>query len=992
MKRFAAVMATLGSLMLAGCGDSIQSPDFTAQLRGIQLVPSAAVSLPAGRTTQLEAIGLFTTPPGTVDPSQDNGDDGFFTDDDGSVLSVGSVSATFASSNMAAATVDADGLVTAVAIGNANITATADGQTSNVVPVTVTAAVLESIAIDPPNASVSLTRTQRFTAVGTFSDGSTDNVVVNWVSEDTDIATVTPATGESTVASTLAEGVADITATFPGSPLSEGETLTDSATLNVTPFEPVLVAIDVTPPDAAIPVGLTQQFTATGTFSTQTPGVTTMRELDEDDSVVWTLDEDGSAFAVVDAQRGIVTASAIGEDVEITATVEEVSGSTTFDVVAPVIVRIDVLPPTNSIALGTTVNLSAQGTLSNGVITPVQADWTSSDTNSVTLAPDANVVTTTATAVAVTVVDAPVTVTAAVDADGNPGTPDLTGTATVAVTDAVINGLLRLEPTAGRVTVGRELEFTAIGSFTDGSEQVVDDTLVTWTAADALPDLSVDPIATIAADGTASGVTQGVSNISATLNDNTNITGATSATGRLTVTDRVCTTPLLASESAVAQAETSGGCLLCGVDDVGNITNSVTDDFATIRVPVALLGASAGVRVDANANPSYTIPFAAGNNAGFLISQPAGLLAVAELLSQVRVSTLLGDTVQETTGDLTPLRVELLGTELIGGETNETVLVSLATTQPYDAIRLTLNGGTLSALSSLRVTQACGTVDVPEPAAPLERIERIEPLTSTIVTGATTNLVAIGRYTDGTEQQLADADIDWSSSNDGVADIDANGLATGNAAGSATITAALKSNVDSTTAARSATANVTVIDTVCTSPFLASEDASVTSTVNGICLLCNVANLPNVIDASPTTAARIGVTLGLLNGSATIRVTGDPDADDQPAGQTTGFVIGRPVGTVLLAEAISQIRVDVLNDGLVVEGSGPTIPLRVDLLGNQANSTDETGLVSITPTVPYDAIQITFSSGLLSAGLQNDLTNLSVFQACAEATPVTNSP
>lgn len=136
----------------------------------------------------------------------------------------------------------------------------------------------------------------------------------------------------------------------------------------------------------------------------------------------------------------------------------------------------------------------------------------------------------------------------------------------------------------------------------------------------------------------------------------------------------------------------------------------------------------------------------------------------------------------------------------------------------------------------------------------------------------------------------------------------------------------------------------------------------------------------------------MGVTLGLLNGSATIRVTGDPDADDQPAGQTTGFVIGRPVGTVLLAEAISQIRVDVLNDGFVVEGSGPTIPLRVDLLGNQANSTDETGLISITPTVPYDAIQITFSSGLLSAGLQNDLTNLSVFQACAQATPVTNSP
>ncbi|MGQ0618525.1 MAG: Ig-like domain-containing protein [Panacagrimonas sp.] len=985
MKRIAAVLATLASMVLSGCGDSIQSPDFTSELLEIRLLPATPVTLAAGRTVQLGANGLYSTPPGEVDPSQDNGADGFLTAADGTVLRVAPVDATYASSNTAAATVDATGLVTTVATGVANITASSGSRTSNPVVVTVTGAVLDSIVIDPATASVSLTRTQRFNAVGTFSDGSTDGVIVNWVSEDTTIATLTPATGESTVATSLAEGVADITATFPASALSEGRTLSASATLNVTPFEPVLVAIGVTPLDASIPVGLMQQFTATGTFSTQTPNVTTQRALTESDAVVWSLDGTGSSFASVDAVRGIVTGNAQAQNVSVRATVGEVSGATTFDVSAPVFVSITVNPPTASIALGTTILFSATGTLSNGMSMPVQADWTSADPTIATLAPSAGVVTTTATAVAISA--APIDITASFDADADPATPAITGTATLSVTDAVISGLLRLAPPVGRVTIGRSVEFVAIGSFTDGTEKSVDDSLVTWSLLDAQPDPDPEPNATVAADGTASGLNVGVSTVTATLVSTTGITGQTSASARLTVTDRVCTTPLLASEGAVATEERSVSCIGCRVRDLDNLTNSVTDDIATISLPVALIGANAGVRVDANANPSYTLPFAAGNNAGFLVTQPAGLLAIAELLSTVQVSTLLGDTVQESTGALTPLRVELLGAEVVGGLDSETALVSIATSQPYDAIRLTLNGGAVSALASLGVSAACGTVDVPEPASPLERIERIEPLNSTIVTGATTNLVAIGRYVDGTEQRLSDADLDWTSLNSAVASVDANGLVTGTVAGSATIQAALKTGVTSTTAARTATANLTVIDSACTTPFLASEGATVSSSTSALCLLCNITELPNVIDGSPTTAARIGVNLGLLNGSATIRVDNEPTSPDLPPGQTTGFVIGRPPGGLLLAEALAQIDIEVLNNGVVVERTGPRLPLRLQLLGGLPDTGDETGLASITPTVGYDAIQITFKSGLVSGGLQNNLANLRVFQACAAASP-----
>lgn len=989
MKRIA-VLATLVSMALSGCGDSIQSPDFTSELREIRLLPAAPVTLAAGRTVQLSANGLYSTPPGEADPSQDNGQDGFLTATDGSVLRVAPVEATYASSNTAAATVDANGLVTAVATGVADISASSGSRTSNSVVVTVTGAVLDSIAIDPASASVSLTRTQRFNAIGTFSDGSTDGVTVDWASEDTAIATLDPATGESTVATSVAEGVADITATFPASALSEGRTLTASATLNVTPFEPVLVSIDVAPTDASIPIGLTQQFTATGTFSTRTPGVTIRREIGESDAVVWSLDGNGSSFASVDAVRGIVTGNALGQNISIRATVGAVSGATTFDVSAPILVSLAVDPPNASIALGTTIAFSAVGTLSNGVSMPIQADWASANTAVATLDPTANVVMTTATAVAVSA--SPIAIIAAVDADNDPVTPSIAGNAQLVVTDAVLNGLLRVTPATGRVTVGRALEFTAVGSFTDGTEKAVDDSLVTWSALDAQPDNDPQPNARIAADGTATGLNAGVSTVTATLVSTTGITGASSASARLTVTSRVCTTPLLASEGAVATAETSVTCVGCRVRNIGNVTNSVTDDFATISLPLSLLGANAGIRVDANANASYTLPFPAGSNAGFLVTQPSGLLAIAELLSSVQVSTLLGDTVQESTGDLTPLRVELLGAEVVGGLESDTALVSLATSEPYDAIRLTLNSGAASALTTLGVSAACGTVDVPEPASPLERLERIEPVNSTIVTGATTNLIAIGRYVDGTEQQLSDADIDWTSLNSTVASVDANGLVTGTVAGSATIQAALKTGVTSTTASRTSTANVTVIDSVCTTPFLASEDATVSGSTSPLCLLCNITELPNVIDSSPTTAARIGVNLGLLNGSATIRVNNEVTSPDLPAGQTTGFVIGRPPGTLLLAEALAQIEIEVLNNGEVVERTGPRLPLRLQLLGALPDTGDETGLASITPTVGYDGIQIRFNSGLISGGLQNNLTNLRVFQACAEATPPPPGP
>ena len=58
---------------------------------------------------------------------------------------------------------------------------------------TVTAAALKSIAVTPANPSVSKGLTQQFTATGTFTDDSTQDLTsqVTWASATTAVATIT---------------------------------------------------------------------------------------------------------------------------------------------------------------------------------------------------------------------------------------------------------------------------------------------------------------------------------------------------------------------------------------------------------------------------------------------------------------------------------------------------------------------------------------------------------------------------------------------------------------------------------------------------------------------------------------------------------------------------------------------------------------------------------------------------------------------------------
>ncbi len=108
---------------------------------------------------------------------------------DGSIKTI-TTSVTWSSSNTSAATITSGGLATGVAPGSSNITASVGG-ISGGTTLTVNAA-LVSIAISSPTSSITVGQSTQFTALGTYSDGSTNDITagVTWVSPKPTVATI----------------------------------------------------------------------------------------------------------------------------------------------------------------------------------------------------------------------------------------------------------------------------------------------------------------------------------------------------------------------------------------------------------------------------------------------------------------------------------------------------------------------------------------------------------------------------------------------------------------------------------------------------------------------------------------------------------------------------------------------------------------------------------------------------------------------------------
>jgi uncharacterized repeat protein (TIGR03803 family) len=152
------------------------------------------------------------------------------------------------------------GVATSVATGTTLITAALGRVASPAVTFTVTPATLVSIAITPSAPSIALGTSETFTATGTYSDNSTQNLTaqVTWNSATLSVATISNAAGTAGVATSVVTGTTLITAVL-------GSVTAPAVTFTVTPA--TLVSIAITPTSPSIPVAGIKQLIATGTYS-----------------------------------------------------------------------------------------------------------------------------------------------------------------------------------------------------------------------------------------------------------------------------------------------------------------------------------------------------------------------------------------------------------------------------------------------------------------------------------------------------------------------------------------------------------------------------------------------------------------------------------------------------------------------------------------------------------------------------------------------------
>lgn len=374
---------------------------------------------------------------------------------------------TWSSSNPAIASVNATGLVTAVAGGGpVTITATSEGK-SGTSAITVTTVGVASVEVTPAAPTVEAGGdTVRLTAIARDADGNVlPGRVPTWTSSDPAAATV----ATSGLATGVAPGATTVTATIEG----------QSGTTDVTVVPATVATVTVTPATASLDVGTGIILHATlkdarGNTLTGRP-------------VVWTSSDE--AIAIVESDDGDVDGVAPGT-VTITATSEGKSGTAAVTVVPPAVASVDVAPTTATILVGGTVQLTATPKSANGTPLDRPVTWASNNPAAATV--DAAGLVTGVGAGAATI---------SATSEGK------TGSAVVGV-GLVPVATVEVTPATAGVTVGATVQLAAIPKDANGNP--LTGRAVAWTRNDAA-------VGWVDANGLVLGLSPGAVTITATI-------------------------------------------------------------------------------------------------------------------------------------------------------------------------------------------------------------------------------------------------------------------------------------------------------------------------------------------------------------------------------------------------------------------------------------------------------------------------------------------
>lgn len=639
----------------------------------------------------------------------------------------------WSSSNTSIATISSAGMATSNGVGSTTITASFSGVSGNTT-LTVTPATLTSLAITPVNPSIAANTTLQFTAMGTFSNGSQQNVTgsVQWTSGSPSTASIN-VNGASGLAMGLTAGTSLISAT--------SGSVSSSTTLTVTGA--TVTSIVVTPTDPSVPLGTLQQFTATGTFSDGTVQ-------DITGTVTWSSSKQ-SVMSITTSGMG--TARNLGTTV-ITAASGAVSGSVTVTVNAADLASLAIQPGDSTIAPTTSLQFSAIGTFNDGSTHDLttQATWTSSNTGVAKIGTNSGL------------------------AKGlSPGTTTITatvGSISASITLTVSNATLvsiSVTPVGRTIAPGTKLSFGATGTFSDSTTQNITRD-ATWASDNTA-------VATVGSVSLVTGVAPGTANISATLDG---VTGST----LLTVSSATLVSISVTPTSAVLAPASTLGLTATGTYSDGTtqtITNAVSwssssTQVATVSTAGQVTGQSAGTATISAQSGSVTGSMDLLVESSALVSltiNPATASVAVQTSIQLRA---IGGFADGTSQDLTqsaswtssPASVATVGDSggtkgIANGISTGTATVTALFAGEVGTTTLTVTNATLTSI----------TISPPNPSIPL---------------GSTQRFTATGNFSDGSTENLT-SQVTWNSSDVGVATISSSGLATSVSTGTTTITA-----------------------------------------------------------------------------------------------------------------------------------------------------------------------------------------------------------
>ena len=667
---------------------------------------------------------------------------------DGAVVS--GVNYTWSSSNTAVVTVSAGGLATAVSVGTATIRATGNGITSAPATITVTVARVSRVMVAPSSAQEMMVGAMMtFTAMARTAGGAIrDDVSITWSSSDTSVVTITSAG----VATAVAAGTATIRAAADG-------VTSSPVTINVSeppPPEPVVSTVTVSPSEATIEVGETQQFTAMALTS---DGM-------EVPDVEFTWSSSAEMVATVDA-NGLAMGVGAGEAM-ITVTADSISGMAMLTVTEPpppepVVSTVTVSPSEATIEAGETQQFTAMALTSDGMEVPdVEFMWSSSDEMVATV--DAN-----GLATGVGAGEAMITATA----------DSVSGSVTLTVTEPPppepVVASVAVSPSEAMIEAGATQQFTAMALTSDGME--VPDVEFTWSS-------SAEMVATVETDGLATGVGAGEAMITATAD-------GISGMATLTVTEPPPPEPVVASVTVspasmiitvggmfqfMAVAMTADGMV---IDDVDFTWMSDDTEVATVEETGLVTAQSAGTAmITATGNGVTSMP------ATVTVEDSAPVVASVTIMDAMPVMLEVGDSHQLMAVARTS-EGNMIGGVMFEWSSDDNEVATVDSTGLITAVAAGM--ADISAMAE-EVTSEPVSVTVAEPPPVVDRVA-VEPSSTSIEEGEIRRFSATAYTSD--DEEISGKTFSWRSSNPSVATISTTGLARARNAGSTTITASV---------------------------------------------------------------------------------------------------------------------------------------------------------------------------------------------------------